>query len=59
MNRFALPLGVFALLAIVLAIGIKHSPEKGIIVSPLIGKAAPGFTLPVSPTRSTRSARPI
>jgi cytochrome c biogenesis protein CcmG/thiol:disulfide interchange protein DsbE len=47
MNRFVLPLGIFALLAIVLAIGIKHSPEKGIIPSPLIGKPAPTFTLPV------------
>ena len=47
MNRFVLPLGIFALLAIVLAIGIKHSPEKGTIPSPLIGKAAPNFTLPV------------
>lgn len=28
MNRFILPLGIFALLAVVLAIGIKHSPEK-------------------------------
>ena len=47
MNRFILPLGVFVLLAIVLAIGIKHSPEKGTIQSPLIGKAAPQFELPV------------
>lgn len=47
MNRFLLPLGVFALLAIVLALGIKHSPEKGIIPSPLIGKPAPQFALPV------------
>jgi cytochrome c biogenesis protein CcmG, thiol:disulfide interchange protein DsbE len=47
MNRFILPLGIFALLAIVLAIGIKHSPTKGTIPSPLIGKAAPQFTLPV------------
>jgi cytochrome c biogenesis protein CcmG/thiol:disulfide interchange protein DsbE len=47
MNRFILPLGIFALLAIVLAIGIMHSPEKGTIPSPLIGKAAPQFTLPV------------
>jgi cytochrome c biogenesis protein CcmG/thiol:disulfide interchange protein DsbE len=47
MNRFVLPLGIFALLAIVLALGIKHSPEKGMIPSPLIGKAAPQFTLPV------------
>jgi cytochrome c biogenesis protein CcmG/thiol:disulfide interchange protein DsbE len=47
MNRFILPLGGFALLAIVLAIGIKHSPEKGTIPSPLIGKSAPDFSLPV------------
>jgi cytochrome c biogenesis protein CcmG/thiol:disulfide interchange protein DsbE len=47
MNRFVLPLGIFALLAIVLAIGIKHSPDKGTIPSPLIGKQAPQFTLPV------------
>jgi cytochrome c biogenesis protein CcmG, thiol:disulfide interchange protein DsbE len=47
MNRFLLPLGIFALLAVVLAIGIKHSPEKGTIPSPLIGKEAPQFALPV------------
>jgi len=47
MNRFLLPLGVFVVLAVVLAIGIKHSPDKGIIVSPLLGKPAPQFTLPV------------
>jgi cytochrome c biogenesis protein CcmG/thiol:disulfide interchange protein DsbE len=46
MNRFALPLGLFALLAVVLAIGIKHSPDKGTIASPLIGKPAPQFSLP-------------
>jgi len=56
MNRFILPLGIFALLAIVLAIGIKHSPEKGTIASPLIGKAAPQFTLPVL-TDSNRTFR--
>jgi len=47
MNRFLVPLGAFVLLAIVLAIGLKHSPEKGIIKSPLLGKAAPTFTTPV------------
>jgi cytochrome c biogenesis protein CcmG, thiol:disulfide interchange protein DsbE len=46
MNRFAIPLGVFALLVVVLAIGIKHSPDKGTIVSPLLGKPAPEFSLP-------------
>jgi cytochrome c biogenesis protein CcmG, thiol:disulfide interchange protein DsbE len=46
MNRFAIPLGVFALLVIVLAIGIAHSPDKGTILSPLLGKPAPEFSLP-------------
>jgi cytochrome c biogenesis protein CcmG/thiol:disulfide interchange protein DsbE len=56
MSRFLLPLGVFILLAVVLGIAIKHSPEKGIIPSPLIGKAAPQFTLPVL-TDTTRTFR--
>jgi cytochrome c biogenesis protein CcmG, thiol:disulfide interchange protein DsbE len=46
MNRFALPAAVFALLVVVLAIGIKHSPDKGTIMSPLLGKPAPQFSLP-------------
>jgi cytochrome c biogenesis protein CcmG/thiol:disulfide interchange protein DsbE len=46
MNRFLLPLGLFAALAVVLVIGIRHSPDKGIITSPLLGKAAPQFSLP-------------
>jgi cytochrome c biogenesis protein CcmG/thiol:disulfide interchange protein DsbE len=46
MNRFILPVVVFALLVVVLAIGIKHSPDKGIIASPLLGKPAPEFSLP-------------
>ncbi len=45
-NRFLIPMVAFVLLAAVLAIGIKHSPEKGIIASPLIGKPAPQFSLP-------------
>jgi cytochrome c biogenesis protein CcmG/thiol:disulfide interchange protein DsbE len=44
--RFAVPLAVFGLLVLVLAIGIKDSPEKDIIPSPLIGKPAPAFSLP-------------
>ncbi|HEY0767054.1 MAG TPA: DsbE family thiol:disulfide interchange protein [Steroidobacteraceae bacterium] len=46
MNRFALPMAVFVALVVVLAIGIKHSPNKGTIMSPLLGKAAPPFSLP-------------
>lgn len=57
MNRFLLPLGLFALLAIVLVIGIRHAPDKGIIASPLLGKAAPQFALPalMEPSRLVRS----
>lgn len=46
MNRFLLPLGLFALLAALLAVGLKRAPEKGVIESPLIGKPAPEFVLP-------------
>jgi cytochrome c biogenesis protein CcmG, thiol:disulfide interchange protein DsbE len=46
MNRFLLPIGIFALLVVVLAIGIKRAPEKGVIQSVLIGKPAPAFRLP-------------
>jgi cytochrome c biogenesis protein CcmG, thiol:disulfide interchange protein DsbE len=58
MNRFALPLGIFALLAVVLAIAIKHAPDKGTIASPLIGKLAPQFSLPslVDADRTVKSS---
>jgi cytochrome c biogenesis protein CcmG/thiol:disulfide interchange protein DsbE len=58
MNRFALPVGVFGLLVVVLAIGIKHSPDKGTIMSPLLGKPAPQFSLPnlTDPARVVSSA---
>jgi cytochrome c biogenesis protein CcmG/thiol:disulfide interchange protein DsbE len=57
-NRFLVPVVVFALLAVVLGIGIVHSPEKGLIVSPLLGKPAPQFALPslVDPAQVVRSA---
>ena len=59
MNRFLLPAGIFALLAVVLAIGIKHSPDKGIIKSPLLGRSAPQFSLPdlADPSRTVSSAQ--
>lgn len=46
MNRFAIPLGAFALLVAVLGFGLKHLPQKGVVVSPLLGKPAPEFSLP-------------
>ena len=46
MTRFLVPLGVFVVLAVILAIGVERSPTKGVIASPLIGKPAPQFVLP-------------
>ena len=48
MKRFLLPLGVFALIVVVLAFGIINAPKDGSkeIISPLLGKTAPEFTLP-------------
>jgi cytochrome c biogenesis protein CcmG/thiol:disulfide interchange protein DsbE len=46
LNRFFVPLGAFALLVIVLAVGVDRAPEKDVIASPLIGKPAPVFVLP-------------
>jgi cytochrome c biogenesis protein CcmG, thiol:disulfide interchange protein DsbE len=46
LNRFLLPLAAFVLLLAVLLVGLKRAPEKSILPSPLIGKAAPHFTLP-------------
>jgi periplasmic protein thiol:disulfide oxidoreductases, DsbE subfamily len=40
------PLLAFALLAVVLAVGVKRAPQKNIIESPLIGRPAPEFSLP-------------
>jgi cytochrome c biogenesis protein CcmG/thiol:disulfide interchange protein DsbE len=47
LNRFILPFAVFLALAGVLYIGVKHSPDKSIMVSALLGKPAPEFDLPV------------
>jgi len=46
MTRFLGPLAVFAALVVVLAVGIKHSPDLGTIKSPLIGHPVPQFSLP-------------
>jgi cytochrome c biogenesis protein CcmG, thiol:disulfide interchange protein DsbE len=51
MKRFLMPitvLAIFALILVVLTVGISNAPREGRkeIVSPLLGKSAPGFTLP-------------
>jgi cytochrome c biogenesis protein CcmG/thiol:disulfide interchange protein DsbE len=57
LNRFWLPIAVFVLLAVVLYIGVKHSPDKSTMVSALLGKPAPAIELPVlgDATRKFRS----
>lgn len=47
LNRFIIPLAAFAAIAAVLGIGIKNSRTVGEIQSPLVGKAAPSWNLPV------------
>src|SRR5690606_6119539 len=44
MKRYLLPLGLFLALASTLALGLKR-PDPDNIPSPLVGKAAPAFTL--------------
>jgi len=46
-NRFALPVVLFAALGGVLYIGVVHSPNKSTMASALLGKPAPGFNLPL------------
>ncbi|MFM1885975.1 MAG: hypothetical protein RL026_1132 [Pseudomonadota bacterium] len=45
-RRFILPLGLFGLLVLLLAVGLHQAPGKGVIQSPLIGKQAPAMVLP-------------
>ena len=45
MKRYFIPFGVFVLLVVFLAIGLKLNPRE--IPSPLIDKPAPRFSLPV------------
>ncbi|HPF27396.1 MAG TPA: DsbE family thiol:disulfide interchange protein [Steroidobacteraceae bacterium] len=55
--KFLLPLALFALLAVVLGVGVKRSPEKSTIQSALLGKPAPQFALPslTDPVRTVNS----
>ena len=42
--RFGLPLAIFVIVGIFLAIGLKLDPRE--VPSPLVGKPAPTFKLP-------------
>ncbi len=56
MLRYLLPLGIFAVLAGFLAVGLKLDPKE--VPSPLIGKPIPQFSLPrlEDPARQLTSA---
>ncbi|SPK75466.1 periplasmic thioredoxin of cytochrome c-type biogenesis (plasmid) [Cupriavidus taiwanensis] len=45
MTRFLLPLAAFVALAVALAAGLRHDPRA--LPSPLVGKVAPAFQLPL------------
>jgi cytochrome c biogenesis protein CcmG/thiol:disulfide interchange protein DsbE len=45
MKRFLWPLGIFLVLVAFLGVGLRLNPRE--VPSPLVGKAAPGFELPV------------
>ncbi|HXS28833.1 MAG TPA: DsbE family thiol:disulfide interchange protein [Steroidobacteraceae bacterium] len=45
--RFIIPLAAFVAIAAVLGVGIKNSGTVGEIKSPLVGKPAPNWSLPV------------
>jgi cytochrome c biogenesis protein CcmG, thiol:disulfide interchange protein DsbE len=44
MNKFLIPIGLFVLLGVLLAVGLRLDPRK--IPSPLIDKPLPAFSLP-------------
>ncbi len=44
MKRFLIPLALFVALAVFLGVGLNRDPHE--VPSPLVGKAAPAFTLP-------------
>jgi cytochrome c biogenesis protein CcmG/thiol:disulfide interchange protein DsbE len=46
MNRFWIPLAVFAALVVVFGYALKRAPEKQFVASAMIGKPAPDFVLP-------------
>ncbi len=55
--RFLVPLGLFAALVVVLAVGINHSREVGVLQSPLVGHQIPDWELPTltDPSKTLRS----
>lgn len=46
MNRFAIPLALFAALVVLFAVALRRAPEKDLLPSALIDRPAPEFVLP-------------
>lgn len=57
MTRMLLPLGVFALLVVLLLAGLQTADQRQIVDSPLIGKPVPEFSLPTLHDESRTIAR--
>jgi cytochrome c biogenesis protein CcmG/thiol:disulfide interchange protein DsbE len=56
--RYAIPIGVFALLLVVLAVGLTLHPRH--VPSPLVGNAVPDFSLPdLADPQTALSAREL
>lgn len=58
MNRFWIPLGIFAALVVVFGVSLKRAPEKMLVASALIGKPAPEYVMPdlLQPNATVESA---
>ena len=54
LTRFLIPLAVFALLVVFMAVGLKHSREVGVLKSPLVGGPVPQWELPKLNDPSTK-----
>jgi cytochrome c biogenesis protein CcmG/thiol:disulfide interchange protein DsbE len=54
MKRFLWPLGVFVVIVVFLALGLGRDPRE--VPSPLVGKRAPDFSLPVLQDSAKRFA---
>lgn len=59
MIRYFIPLGLFAVIAVLLGLAIHQAPRKNLVPSPLIGKRAPSFSLPslANPHKQITSAQ--
>lgn len=55
MKRFLIPLALFLMLAAFLAVGLNRDPHE--VPSPLVGKAAPMFSLPQLGSDATQAAK--